>query len=253
MKLAAQMFTVREFTASENEVADTLGRLKKIGYDAVQVSGLQYYNPKSLKKMLNDLGMTVCATHTPVDRILTDTEAVIDEHRLLETKYVGIGWYAPQNTLDDCKRVLDAFAVAEEKMAAAGMKLLYHNHEHEFIKLDGVRAIDYFRENTDADKFGFIADLYWVQFAGESPLRFIKEFAGRVPVVHFKDMRAVPRDSEKTRMSEIGYGNMDYVSLCGACKSAGVEWAAVEQDVCDGDPFDSLRKSYDYIVNNLTL
>ncbi len=253
MKLAAQMFTVREFTASEKEVAETVRRIRKIGYDAVQISGLKHYEPKSLKKILDENGMTVCATHTPFDRILNDTEAVIDEHRLFGTKYVGIGWYERQKSFEECDRTLKNFAAAADKLAAAGMKLLYHNHEHEFIKIDGVRTLDYIRDNTDPDKFGFIADLYWVQFAGESPLRFIKEYAGRIPVVHFKDMRAVERDSKLTRISEIGNGNMDYVAVCDACKSAGVEWAAIEQDFCDGDPFDSLKESYEYVKNHLTL
>lgn len=243
MKLAAQMFTVRAFTKTEQGVAESLKKIKQIGYDAVQISAFGYYDAKRIKDLLDENGLAVCVTHTPPDRIRNETDEVIAEHKLFGAKYVGIGWHSA-DSLDGYKKLLDDFAPAAEKIAAAGMKLLYHNHEHEFIKFDGVRPIDYMRDNTQPEKWGFIADLYWVQYAGESPVRFVKEYAGRIPVVHFKDMRAVKRDSDKTRIAEIFEGNMDYLSIYDACIAADCEWAAVEQDVCEGDPFDCLAKSF---------
>lgn len=253
MKLAAQMFTVRDYTGSEKEVAETVRRLKKIGYDAVQISGLQYYDPKSLHAVLEDNDMTVCVTHTPLARILEETDTVIEEHRLLGAKYIGIGWFPLPQSIDGYAKLIDDCAAATEKMAAAGMRLLYHNHEIEFVRLNGVRGIDYLRDHTSPDRWGFIADMYWVQFAGESPTRFLKTFAGRVPVIHLKDMRANARDSSATRICEIGEGNIDFEAICETCRQTGVEWAAVEQDKCDGDPFESLAISYRYIKNTLKL
>jgi sugar phosphate isomerase/epimerase len=242
MKLAAQLYTVREYTKNEDDIYKTLKRVKEIGYDAVQISAFGEYKPENLKTMLGRLGLTVCATHTPYERIVNETQSVIREHRLLGIKYVGLGYFAGK-TIEDYKRLSETLAPAADAFFAAGLKLLYHNHAHEFARLDGVRPLDYLRDNTDPDKFGFLPDFYWIQTAGLSPLKFIEDYAGRIPVVHFKDMR-VSAVGGATNMAEIFEGNMDYDGIYAACAASGAEWAAVEQDNCDGDPFVSLEKSF---------
>jgi sugar phosphate isomerase/epimerase len=48
-------------------------------------------------------------------------------------------------------------------------------------------------------------------------------------------------------MAEVGEGNLNWSTILPACRAAGVQWYAVEQDVCQRDPFESLKISY----NNL--
>lgn len=241
MKVAAQLYTVRDFTNTDDEVKRTFAKIREIGYEAVQISGLKAYNPQNIARALKENGLTVCATHTPLDRITGETEAVIEEHKLFGAPYVGLGFFRGQS-LEEYRGLLERLAPALEKIRAAGLRFLYHNHEHEFKKYGGVSPIADMRARTEAGKFDFLPDLYWVQTAGCSPVAFLKEFAGRTPVVHFKDMRVAP-EAGKTNMAEIFKGNMDYESIYRACLELNVEWAAVEQDVCDGDPFESLKLS----------
>lgn len=241
MRVAAQLYTVRDFTKTDDDVCRTFERIRAIGYDAVQLSGLGAYHPPVIAKALRDNGLSVCATHTPLDRILDETDAVIEEHKLFGAPYVGLG-YSRSNSIAEYAAFLDKLAPALEKLRAAGLRFLYHNHAHEFIRMDGIRPIDYMRDHTQAGVFDFLPDLFWVQTAGCSPEAFLKAYEGRTPVVHFKDKRVPPADG-MTDMAEIFEGNMDYETLYGVCGSLGIAWAAVEQDVCDGDPFDSLAKS----------
>ncbi|MFL7808595.1 MAG: sugar phosphate isomerase/epimerase, partial [Anaerolineae bacterium] len=46
-------------------------------------------------------------------------------------------------------------------------------------------------------------------------------------------------------MAEIGEGNLNWPAILAACAEAGVEWYAIEQDICRRDPFESLKISYD--------
>ena len=49
-------------------------------------------------------------------------------------------------------------------------------------------------------------------------------------------------------MAAIGDGNMNYPEILRACRGAGVKFAYVEQDNCyDEDPFECLRRSYEYL------
>jgi sugar phosphate isomerase/epimerase len=44
-------------------------------------------------------------------------------------------------------------------------------------------------------------------------------------------------------MFEVGEGNLNWPEIIEACRHAGVEYYAVEQDTCCRDPFESLAIS----------
>ena len=106
-------------------------------------------------------------------------------------------------------------------------------------------TFDIITEAIAADNFKFILDTYWLSYAGVNPAKFIRERKGRIACVHLKDLKIVNNAPE---ICEIGQGNIDWDDVIAACEDAEVEYALVEQDICDGDPFDSLKISYDYLV-----
>src|SRR5690349_2527704 len=101
-QIAAQLYTLRDFTKTPADIAKTLKRVKQIGYDAVQSSALGPIDPKELAKILQGEGLTCCATHVGLDRLRDQTPAVIDEHRLWGCHFTAIGGYFPKTvaTLD---------------------------------------------------------------------------------------------------------------------------------------------------------
>ena len=77
--VAFQLYTLRAFTKTPADIAKTFARVKKIGYDAVQCSGMGPIDAHELKKILDGEGLTCCATHVPLDRMKSETGKVIDE------------------------------------------------------------------------------------------------------------------------------------------------------------------------------
>jgi len=245
MKLAAQLYTIRKYTKTPEDIKASLKKIKEIGYNSVQVSAFGPIEPSLLKEYLLELEMEVCVTHTPLDRILHDTDSVIAEHKLWNCNYIGLGHMG--HYLSGGKEGYDEFLKdimpVAEKIYDSGLKFLYHNHKDEFAKIDGnLNGMAYLAEKTDPKKFGFLADFYWVQAGGASPVKFIEEYLERLDVVHFKDMTIA--DNQIT-MCEIFNGNMDYEAIYNACLKHGIKHVAVEQDVCPADPFDSLKISFD--------
>jgi hypothetical protein len=59
INLAAQMYTLRDFTKTPADIAATLGKVKKMGYGAVQLSALGPIDSKELAKILHNEGL-VC-------------------------------------------------------------------------------------------------------------------------------------------------------------------------------------------------
>lgn len=244
--IAAQMFTVRDFCASIPDIAKSLAKVKDIGYTAVQPSGKGFAeaDPKELAKVYEDSGLIVGATHISWDRFSNDLDAVIEEHKMWKCEYPAIGGVpASYREPGGAQRLADEIAPVAEKLAAAGMRFSYHNHNQEFARFDEKVWLEELFDRTTADQLCFEIDTYWVQAGGACPAAWIRKCAGRCPVVHFKDMRIEPPREQK--FAPIGEGNLDWPGILAACEEAGARYAFVEQDQCYGkDPFEALAISY---------
>ncbi len=248
--LAAQLYTLRDFTKTPADIATTLNKVRKIGYQSVQCSALGPIAPKELAKILHNEGLTCCATHVPFERLRDETAAVADEHHILNCKYPAAGMMPKtyERTAAGYKTfATDATAVAR-KLAAHRLVFGYHNHSFELEKFpSATTGLDILIDNTDPI-VTFEIDTYWIQHGGGDPAAWIRKLAGRIPLVHLKDMAIALDHSSSTSanpiMAEVGEGNMNWPSILAACNVAGVEWYIVEQDICQRDPFESLANSF---------
>ncbi len=242
MKIAAQLYTLREFLKTPEDIDKTLKKVKEIGYDAVQVSGMGPIDSQDLKTIVDREGLTICATHIGFDRLKNELDSVISDHKLWGCKYVGLGSMPEEYRKDKDSFIKFAKEASEiaEKLQENGLQFVYHNHNFEFIKFGDKTGMDILFENTDPQSFDFEIDTYWVQAGGADPSQWITKVAGRMDVVHFKDMAV---DGWEPIMAEVGEGNLNWDSIIQSCEDIGVEWACVEQDVCQRDPFESLAIS----------
>ena len=241
--IAAQLYTVRAYTQTEQGIAETLQKIRALGYGCVQISAFGACRTEFLRDALQANGLTACATHTPYERIVGDTDAVIREHKCLGIPYVGLGFRRIKN-VGEAETFLREVLPAAEKIAGSGLKFLYHNHHWEFARMEnGQTVMQYLLEHTPPAVFGLLPDCYWLQAAGLSPERFLAENSERIGVIHLKDLR-IDRETDKQCYAEVFEGNMDYAAICGAARRAGIRYAAVEQDECYGkDPFRALETS----------
>jgi sugar phosphate isomerase/epimerase len=240
--IAAQMNTLRHATQTPADIAETLKKVRALGYEAVQISAFGPCDPAELAGMLRDNGLAVASTHTPWQRFTDEIEQVIDEHRLWGCEHPAIGGMPSEFRHAD--KIAQFARRAEDvgrKLADAGMDFSYHNHNFELQRADGKTWLELLYETADPRYLKAEIDTYWIQAGGGDPAEWIGRCAGRMPVLHLKDMTMGP---DGVRMAEIGEGNLNWPAILAAAKDAGVQWYCVEQDECyDRDPFDSLRIS----------
>jgi len=241
MKIAAQLYTLREFLKTPEDIDKTLKKVKEIGYDAVQVSGMGAIDPQDLKTIVDREGLTICATHIGFDRLKNNLDSVISDHKLWNCKYVGLGSMPDEyrkNKESFIQFAKEASEIAKE-LQDNGLQFIYHNHNFEFVRFGDKTGLDILLETSD-QAFDFEIDTYWVQAGGADPAQWITKVAGRMDVVHFKDMTI---DGREPIMAEVGEGNLNWDRIIQVCDDIGVVWACVEQDVCQRDPFESLAIS----------
>jgi len=241
--IGAQLYTIREFTRTPEGIASSMKRVKEMDYNAVQVSGFGPVDHQKVKDIMDAEGLTICATHIRYDSLKNDLQDVIKQHKLWNCKYVGLG-AMPAEYAQSAKGYVEFAKKASEiarVLADNGLRFIYHNHNFEFMKFDGVTGIDILLNETDPEVFDFEIDTYWVQAGGANPVDWIKKVKGRMKVVHFKDMGV--DSNRQAMMTEVGEGNINWPEVIKACEEIGVEWALVEQDICKRDPFESLSIS----------
>lgn len=241
-QIAAQLYTLREYTKTQADIASTLKKVRKIGYEAVQTSALGPIDPKELARILKGEGLTCCATHVSPDRMRAEPQAVIDEHKLWGCDLIAIGGFWPKEPSAAAFRdfATDYNTIAKP-FTAAGQSIGYHNHAHELAAYDGKRPLDILLETLDKSIW-FEIDTYWIAFGGGDPIQWINKVKGRIPAIHLKDMRFNAAE-KKQFMAEVGEGNLNWPGILQAAKAAGCKWFIVEQDICYRDPFDSLELS----------
>ena len=251
-QLAAQLYTVRDFTKTRRGLAKSMRKIREIGYRAVQVSAIGDIADSEIKRIADDNGLTICATHVGYDQLLNEVDAVIEQHQLWACRHVAIGSMPPEfrGEEEGYRRFAEIGSGIGEKLAAAGLTFSYHNHSFEFFKFGGRTGMDILYGESDPRYLQAELDTYWIQHGGADPSAWIERMAGRMPIVHLKDM-ALQQSKDSSRplqvFAEIGEGNLNWESILGACVKAGVEWYAVEQDLCQRDPFESLAISYRYL------
>jgi sugar phosphate isomerase/epimerase len=250
-QVAAQLYTCRELIKTPADIAATLRRVREIGYTAVQVSGMGPIPEEELNKILDGEGLVCCATHEPGPRILDETDKVIERLQKLRCRYTAYPYpsgidFSNEAVVSELIAKLD---VAGAKMAEAGLTLCYHNHHHEFRKLDGKIILERIYAQTNPKYVQGELDTFWVQYGGGNVVEWCEKLAGRLPLLHIKDYKIT--DENTHTFCEIGAGNLNFSSILPAAEKSGCEWFIVEQDVCPGDPVDSLRQSFEYIKTNL--
>ena len=243
MQIGAQFYTLRDFCKTPDDLSETLKKVADIGYKTVQISGVCDFDAEWMKEELRKTGLKCVITHTKPERIVGDTDKVIEEHKIFGCDRIGIGFYDVAK--NGVEAFIDYYKEAAKAIKEKGLYLSYHNHDNEFAKLDGKLIIDHILDAFAPDEMGFTLDTYWVQSGGADPIWWLNYLKGRTPCVHFKDMAIVGKEH---RMAVVGEGNMNFQGIIKAAVDNGVQYALVEQDNCyDENPFDCLKRSYEYL------
>ena len=246
-QLAAQLYTLRDFCKTPQGIAQTLEKVRAIGYRAVQVSGVAPIPTQDLKAMLDDNDLICCATHEPAPQILEETPRIMERLQQLDCKFTAIpttGNY-DLSTRDAVLAFAARADIAGKALHDAGQTLCYHNHHTEFVRFDEQPILEILYDATDARHLQGEPDLYWIQYGGASPLEWCEKLAGRLPLIHLKDY-GIGAENQPT-FREIGRGNLNWNAILPAAEKSGCQWYIVEQDTCERDPFESLQISFEYL------
>lgn len=246
MKLGAQFYSLRDKTKTPEDIKATFAAMKKVGYSIAQMSAIGPIAPELLRDYALEYDMPITCTHSNPDRIVNDTAALINEHKIYGCPTIGIGSMPDKYraSLDGARAFVKDYRDAAKRINDAGLRFAYHNHAFEFDDLGGTDAMTILIE--EFPECDFILDTYWVKYGGHDYIKMIRELGEkRIKNVHFKDMKSEP----KGEICPCGLGTIDFAPVVKLCNEIGIVNALVEQDnaPATGDSYGQLEISY----NNL--
>lgn len=259
-EMAFQMYSVRDLIGDPDKFAqnqaDVLKRLAEMGYTAVEAAcydnGKLYgMEPEEFKAAIEAAGLKVLSSHTT--RNLSDeeiqnrdfTEALkwwdqcIDAHKRAGCSYIVIPWCNVPPTLEALKVICEFYSEVGSRVNAAGMKLGYHNHSHEYQKVEDKVMLEYMLENTDPAKLFFEMDVYWTVRGQVAPVEMFKKYPGRFTLLHIKD------DSEIGQSGMVGFD-----AIFNNAETAGLKgWIVELEHASTPDIMAGMKMSADYLLN----
>ena len=240
MKLAVQLYSVRDDYKNGEEFLEILEKVKEIGFEGVEFAGFGGCEPEAIKAKLDELGLTAVGCHMGVDSFKPNTiEETIRIAKVLGMKYVGTGG-APHSTREEVDELVKIFSYANEIGAKEGIKFYYHNHTEEFeIDFDGRLCMD-----CIADGAYLELDTYWSYCGGADNYTYIKDNADKIILLHIKD--GIDR-----KPTALGEGDNDLLSVFKAAKEIDAEWLVLENDDPVPTGIEDITRSMKYFKENL--
>ena len=243
LNVGVQLYSFRD--AMAKDAKGTLKRIADLGFkqiESARSSAGHYYglSAAEMKKVCSDLGMNLSSGHVALDKNFDKTleEAVASGQEYLICSSLP----SRGQTINNYKKVAEAFNEAGEKSLKAGVKFGYHNHEYEFDTVDGQILYDVLMDNTDPKYVHMESDLGWVVMAGKDPLDYFEKYSGRFPLWHLKDM-----DLAKEHSVEFGKGALDIPTMLKNKKKSGLKYMYVEQEEYADNPFASMEHNMKYL------
>jgi sugar phosphate isomerase/epimerase len=222
MRTAIQLYTLRDLDRSLPDLLELVG---DTDFDGVEFAGLDGTDPGTVVDVLAETDLSVAGAHVPFEELADDFEGTVETYRAVgcETLVVPLLEAEQFRSVDAVRETAERLDDLARRLLGQDLRLCYHNHDHEFVSLDGGDAFDLLvAETTDV---AFELDVGWVRAAGRDPVALLADLSGRVPLVHLKDVDADPGEP-----TELGEGDLALDACARAGERAGAEWLIYEHD-----------------------
>lgn len=240
MELGIQVSSLKPLLNTPEQVDQVFARMAQMGCRWVQLQWIDpAVSPEDIAAALNRHGLRSVSVQDFCTSIRENHEYYVNLNQR-----TGGRWLCVSRILEECKspQGLAEFAreleALNDKLSPLGQQVCFHPVSADFQAVPGLDAVEVLLEKLPW--MPLCLDLYHLnRCCGDMP-GYIRRHAGRICMVHFKDSR-------DGRLVPAGQGDTPWEGVAQACRDAGVEYAFVEQETWDGDPFQCLQEALDWL------
>jgi len=171
VKPGIQLWSVR--TDIDQDLQGTLAALASQGYRYIEPYGFDgsFYGltASEFSALCTGLGLKIFSTHASISAtnavLLAEKAAEAGLDSLVLPSFNG----RPDKSPDHFRQLAAELNRIGEITARSGVRLGYHNHNFEFVSVDGLPLYDILLTETDPGLVDFQLDIYWIIKAGYKP------------------------------------------------------------------------------------
>jgi sugar phosphate isomerase/epimerase len=242
-----ELYSVRDELAKD--LTGTVKAVAKIGYQVVE-----FYSPyfawtperaKEVRKLLDDVGVRCRSTHNDATTLSAENlPKAIELNQILGSQYIIMASSGRVTGVDGWKAVGDRLNAAADKLKPQRMFTGYHNHQAEWMPVEGQRPMDILASTTSHDVV-LQLDVGTCIEAGSDPVAWINANPGRIKSLHCKDWAPAPGAGYGVLFGE---GTSPWQKIFEAAESrGGVEYYLIEQE--QGPATEQLQRAERCLAN----
>lgn len=245
--IGLQLYSLRD--AMKIDALGTLKQVADMGFTTLEAANyaegkIYGMSPSEFKKVVKDLDMKMTSAHLGGPNYTKESHSTamdwwkkaLEDHLEVGVRFLVKPSMPNLKTLDELKMWCDFYNAIGEMTSASKVQFGYHNHAHEFEKIEDQIIYDSMIKYTDPKKVFFEMDVYWVTKGGAKPLDYMKKYPDRFPVLHIKDEKEIGES-----------GQIDFKSIYETAYKNGLKDSFVEVERYNFAPIESVRKSYQYL------
>jgi len=235
MEVSLQLYSINEET--KKDFKKSIEQVGKIGYKGVEFAGYGGLSAKEISALLKANNLYSVGTHCGIQNFEEGFEAELNFSKAIGSEYIICPW-AKVDTIEEIDHLVQVLNAAADKASKENIKVGYHNHAHEFVKIDGAYALDLIAEKTN-DNVILELDVFWIKYAGIDPLEYIKKWGKKVELIHIKQI-----DENKVNV-DVADGIIDMKKVKET--SVYANYFIVEHEEFDKPVWDSIENDFKYL------
>lgn len=244
MEVGIQVSSLKPLLLDEGQVRQAFRRIRALGCTTVQLQWIDpNVSPTAISAALAENGLRSVSVQDFYTAVLADFEYYVN----LNAATGGV-WLCVSRIPEARKspRGLALFAgelrLLAQRLAPYGQKLCFHPVWGDYTAVTGCSAVEELLRALP--ELSLCLDLYHLnRYCSDMP-GFLRRWAGRIPMVHFKDAR-------DGTLVPAGQGDIPWSGVVEACLDAGVRYAFAEQEQWDRDPYLCLGEAMDWISREI--
>ncbi|MDF2590127.1 MAG: sugar phosphate isomerase [Anaerocolumna sp.] len=235
MEVSLQLYSINEET--KNDFKKAIEHVSKIGYSGVEFAGYGGLTSDEMNKLLKKNDLYSVGSHSGLQVFENAFDEELQFNKEIGSKYI-ICPYATVDSMDEINHLVEVLNASAKKAQYDKIKVGYHNHAHEFVKIDGKYALDIIAEKTD-DNVILELDVFWVQYAGVDPVEYIKKWGKKVELIHMKQI-----DDLKANV-DMADGIIDMKKIKEAAEFA--KYFILEHEEYDKPVWESIKNDFEHL------
>ena len=235
-EIGLQLYSLRN--QIPKDVSGTLKQIKSWGITEIEGGETYGLSIDEFNALSKETGLKLIAIGADFAELEKDPQAVANRAKAFGANYVVCYWiphHGDNFTLTETETAIRVFNTAGKILAENGISFCYHPHGYEFRSYKKGTLFDFMMEEVNPAYVNFEMDVYWVKHPGQDPVKLLKKYKNRFPLMHLKDRKpGTPGNQNGNADVEtnvvLGSGDVGIAAIMKVAKKYGVKHFFIEDE-----------------------